>query len=699
MSSNTIFSAMPSVIARGIQDLSKRTVTAALEEIPTHLPKVYIYAQKGKSTPLLVAGNSRELTYGTDSFDERKPWANHATVLSNLLSVEGNAQMIERVIPSDAGPKSNLILWMEVAEGTTVTQYQRDSDTGAYILDTFGQPIEVTTGPTTLAGNKIRFLVTHSTTDTTLGALSQSAGTMTGLNGVTVVPSVRYPILELQATAQGEYYNNTGIRLWAPDANDEDRIDTAILASNKIYPYRIGMMRRTDASSTAKMVMTQSSDAYINFSFKANQINPVTDANFSLTDVFLGAYQNLTNPTLPITYGDFGTMAVYYSSIDSILTTLYASEYAHNTGGDFTGAAGEKHLFNFISGKSSDAIPYYTLEIDTVTTGSLSLTKNISLFAAGGSDGTMNDAAFGTSVAALVADYADPNSYLQDNVTYCESHLYDSGYPLATKQAMINFIAERKDTIVVLSTYDTINGQMTVSEEHSVAASLRTRLRNYPESTYFGTSVCRGFLVSRNGVLRDHQYNGRLPLTLDWAVKSAKFMGAGSGLWRDGFVPDSAPNNEITIFDDISNTFTPVTNRLSDWAIGLNWPQTYQRGSAFWPAMKSVYDDDTSVLNSYFTVCAAVECQKIGARVHRDFTGTISLTDAQLIERVNTKVNNYVSGKFAGLFVIKPNAYISESDTQRGYSWSLQIKLYANNMRTVETFDVQLYRMSDLATV
>ena len=73
------------------------------------------------------------------------------------------------------------------------------------------------------------------------------------------------------------------------------------------------------------------------------------------------------------------------------------------------------------------------------------------------------------------------------------------------------------------------------------------------------------------------------------------------------------------------------------------------------------------------------------------------MTNAQLEEQVNLFVANLVKDKFDGKFVIQPNATVTELDNLRGYSWTLPIKIYANNMKTVMTTYVEAYRMTDLA--
>jgi hypothetical protein len=300
-------------------------------------------------------------------------------------------------------------------------------------------------------------------------------------------------------------------------------------------------------------------------------------------------------------------------------------------------------------------------------------------------------------VAERVKEYANPLSVLQDTAKYPESIIWDSGFSLTTKYALASFISLRKDTAVVVATFDAGGPSLTASEDSSLAVALRTRFQMYPESDYFGTPVMRAMIVGRDGKMLNSQYNGRLPLTHELAVKSARYMGAGNGKWKPGFNFDHAPDSLVEMFHDVSATFTPATVRNKDWAAGLNWVQSYGRRSLFFPALKTVYDNDTSVLNSFFTMMACVELQKVGERAWRRFSGVSSLTNLQLKERVEEFVKDNTVGRFDDRFVIVPEVYFTDADLQRGYSWGLRIKIYAPNMKTVMTLSVQAYRLDDLA--
>jgi hypothetical protein len=475
-------------------------------------------------------------------------------------------------------------------------------------------------------------------------------------------------------------------------------VDDRLISDQKAYPFRMACIGRASELSTARVIETQSAEQFVNVTFKQDVIDRNTDSEVSIGNVFIQAYQNLNDPNLPPTYGPFGRLHVYNSQIEALLADFYAAEVPFiDSFSDFDESEGEEFKFNFISGVSSQNVPYHSFQLVTGVSNSVRLTESSTIFAKGGADGTMNETNFATLVAEAVTEYANENSILQDSARYPESIIYDTGFPLATKYALCSFIAVRKDTAVVLSTHDVLGQELTASEESALAIALRTRLQMYPESEFFGTPTMRGMIIGRSGKLISSQYRKKLPLTMEIAAKAAAYMGAGNGKWKSGFSFDMAPASEVTMFQDVNVTFTPATVRNKDWANGLNWVESYGRRSLYFPALKTVYDNDTSVLNSFFTMMACVELEKVGERARRRFSGVSSLTNAQLVERVNRFVTENVTGRFDDRFTIIPDAYFTKADIARGYSWTLAIKIYAPNMKTVMTLSIESYRIEDLA--
>jgi hypothetical protein len=459
-------------------------------------------------------------------------------------------------------------------------------------------------------------------------------------------------------------------------------------------------IRRKSFIDSAKIVETESGEPYFDFCLKPGLINKSTDAQFYLGDLYPNKYSNTTDLRFPAKYADLSNFKLYQENIDEVLSKLYTAEapFYGTPGSDFTaGLDTEKYAFNLFTGVSSFGVAYNSFKIDNSGSGVVRLSEGTNLFASGGSDGTMTDDTFNAAVIDAVTEYANPNSKLLNTAVHVESIIYDTGFNLEAKQALPSIIGIRKDTAVILVPHVSGGPTLSAAEEHSLAVMLRTRLQMFPESDYFGTPVVRGMIVGRTGVLRNSQYTQRLPIVIELAAKAARMMGAGNGKWKEEYLFDMAPNNQITMFDDVSEPFTPAVQRNKDWDVGLNYAMSYSRKALYFPALKTAYNDDTSVLNSFFVMMACLEIQKVGERAHRRFSGVTSLSDAQLIERVNAFVDENTMGRFANMFKVKPDAYMSNADTARGFSWTLPIRLYANSMKTVMSLSIEAYRMSDYA--
>lgn len=692
MSGNTIVNGAPMVIEQGTQDLSTRQLPREAESIPQHLPKWFTFAQKGNpKKPHLVVGAELGRTFGTETFNLRGKYCTHATPFILAANAEGNASMVQRVVPPDAGPEASIVVWLDVL-ATQVDDYERNAD-GSIKTNPLGEPIVVGQIP----GHKVKWVVSHyadALQAQQYGQLTQSAGDQ--VDSVTATQSVRYPIFEKRASSQGEGYNLSGIRLWAPTTKSVSSMPTKMMAQDKAYPYFVSVIRKSTATATPKAVETLFGEQKVMVTFKQETEDPLTTKRLYIGENFIQAYENLTDLRYPELQGDFGSMHVYNENIETVLGLFQATEVPFlNSSSDFTSNPEDKHLFNFVSGTTSQGVPYHSFVfVDSVNT--VRFTEYTNVFAAGGSDGTMTEAVFADLVIAEMERYLDPNDSIQEVAVNVESVIYDSGFPLAAKYALCGFIGVRKDTFVNLGTYTSGEPELDASEDHSVAIALRTRLQMYPESDYFGTPVMRGLITGRSAKIRNSLYTKPLPMTYEVLKKSCAYMGAANGAWKNGSNFDAAPGSIIDSMTDISITWVPASVRNRNWDAGLNWVQAYDRRSYFFPALKTVYDDDTSVLNSYTVAMAICQLNKIAHAAWREFSGDDHRTNAQFAEDVEAFVAKKIKDKFDGRYVIIPQVQFTDMDLLRGFSWTLVSKIYANNMRTVMTTSTQAFRMSDL---
>ena len=680
---SAIKNAAPYANLLGIKDESGRTVTAEAEALPIHLPHVFIYGERGPLEPQVVFGSTLTKTYGANSLDYRKPFANHQTVLLNTLNENANQVMVQRLVPTDIKPKSRITLALELLP-TKVKVYKRNAD-GSYELGTDGTPVDA---GTTTDGFKGRWFL-DTTNKADIGAAAKRAGTMTDADNN---ESVIYPIIDFEVAHFGAYGNGLGVRLWAPTALSSVPVNEKVVEDQLAQLYRLQFVEKADDGVTANIQQTLSGEQYVEFSFKEGALDRFVDMDIHFDSAVIPAYQDLETPGQTPVWGPFGKAHLYQKNIEDVLALVYAKE---KTFGLIAQDDGAEHLVNLFTGIDYNGIPHNAYVVATTAESGLLLTENTTHYAAGGGDGTMSTAAFDLLVRNQMKNYGDLDYHFLDDAMYPHSCFYDTGFSIDTKKALLTPIGLRKDVYVVLSTQDITQDQNTIAEESSMAVALRAAARMYPESEIYGTKTCRAIVVGHSGYLINSKYKGLLPLTIEIAAKCANYMGASVGQFKPGLGFDMNPYNQITMFKNVNCTFKKAEVRNKDWDNGLVWVQNYDRRSLFIPAVQTVYDDDTSIINSAINMIIAVELQKVSQRTWRDLTGISSLTADQFIERSDRLITAACKDRFDNRVIIKPETYYTDADTARGYSWSTKIHMYGNNMKTVGSMTVVPHRMED----
>jgi len=575
--------------------------------------------------------------------------------------------------------------------GDSVTLTGSAANDGTYVIET----VAADNLSVTLVDGATLFTAADATANMTLGKVS-----------------TLYPIMSIGAKYPGEYYNNIGFTLSPAGVDD---IPTGVLDNGGGMPYIFGLVDRADAGSSARKVRNKYGVSNIVFTFEDNIMNPLTESSISLDDQFPQLWENETDPKAPLLFSDYLNPYIYNDNIDILFEMFGTSEHdfmvdssipvtqydwVYEANGTL-GARG-KHMMNLFTNKSTKGVDYRTVFVDSedvdISTGftKVEFALETAVWLAAGTDGDLSDTAYEAKVVEYMADYLDPDSKVMDMATNVESMFYDSGFSLDTKKELCNAIAKRKDTFVALTTHVDGEDPLTLDEERSVATVLRTRLQLTPESDYFGTKVMRGIVVGGNGLLSDDSIKGRVPALLEIAVKSATYMGAANGKWKPGFAFDRSPNNTLNILKDISPAFIPSGVKPLLWTAGLVWAQNKNRREFFFPAIQTVYENDTSVLNSYFTAFAVTQLNKVAFEAWTEFTGVSDMTQDQLADAVVGFVKNRLLGRFDGRFTFVPEVVFSAADEARGYSWTLVTKIYAGNMKTVMVSRVEAYRFSDL---
>lgn len=688
--------AAPMIRLLGIKDASGGVNVREPEQTPTHLPHLYIFAETGPTEPHLVGSTFTQL-YGLKTADPRYGYYNHQTALLERVLGAGNSVFVQRLKPADAGPNARLLLSLDIVP-EVVQQYQRDAS-GKFILNEQGNRIPVEGSGATVSGHRARWVLNDYVVGGTaepFGAVSTKAGAITSS---TSVQSRSYPILEVEASFFGAAGNNLGLRLSAPSTDSTNPVNDSLAGALGAHLFRISALKRLNADSSANVVETMQGEQSVDFCLKPGAIDLSTDTEYSLQDIFIDAYQDLDTPGMNKIYGPFGKLKVYENNVKAVLAMIGAAEAPSGLLPTLTMDENSEHLYsvNPFTGTDLYGTPYYTLKLDTPAEGGLVFGESTNLWASGGSDGTMTFESHDLLVRNELANYGETEADMLNWARFPVSCYYDSGFSMDTKLAMLTPLGKRKDLWVVLSTQDVSKPLNTPAEDSSIAITLKNAARLYPESEVHGTKVCRAVVVGHAGTLIGSKYRGHLPYTLEFAEKCANYMGAGSGVWASNFSMTMPPNNHINLFKAGNVSFKSANARSRDWANGLIYAESYDMRSDMWPALQTVYDDDTSILNSFINMTVAVDLQKVAQRVWADMTGIDELDEGEIILRSNELIMKAVAGKYDGRVEIRPDTHFTAGDRNRGYSWSADIHMYGDNMISVGTTTVVAHRSSELA--
>lgn len=231
-------------------------------------------------------------------------------------------------------------------------------------------------------------------------------------------------------------------------------------------------------------------------------------------------------------------------------------------------------------------------------------------------------------------------------------------------------------------------GKQSAADELAVAAALNNAISLYPESIIYGTEACRAVIMSQSGRMRNSNYKQRLPLTVDLALKVARYMGAADGKWDSRWAFDEDTGNNVEGFYDVTDPW--VTDRVKDLRWGSNIVSAEYRNTKdlFYPAFQTSYSDSSSVFNSLFVVLAATQLTKIAHHVWTRLVGNTRLKPKAFLEKSDRLISDKANGLFDDRFNITVRTEFTKADEERGYSWSTHIDIKSNVMKLVNSFTI-----------
>lgn len=629
--------------------------------IPLHMPLIFTFAEKGPiNTPVLGGGDTQQNTFGSGMVTERSPYFTHQSVfLKRALPFQ--QVMVVRVC-DPAATAASLVLCVTLTP-TSLIQYQRTA-TGALIL-TNGQPTPQLqsngTTPVTQPGYTLTYSIRELASTETLSTVQTTTSTVAGGTATT------YPLMAFEAGI-GASGNLAGFRLFY----NQNFNTTAVANTNSmLYSFQ-----PVSLNSTTN-IQTPIYDIYNNqtqtFSFKPSAFDATTSMYYDLNDVIANNFNGIAGPPY--------TTYVYGENVQTIGEAILAVSPELGSISPY--------MINIISAVDQNNNPYEHLVVDG--TGTSLLNSNVVNYLAGGSDGSLTNTTFESLVVNFLSGAANPA--ISDSFRYPVTHIYDSGFSLANKEAMMAIYSLRDDVKITFSTQDASLAANTAAMDQSTGSALRAMLLLTPESIDFGTQFCRADIYQQCGLLSDTNiWNNIVPASLDRMIKRCRFNGSTTVIAE----PKGRPNSEVSIFKVNSINWTPATDaqKSLSWNTGLNYIQFCDTNTLFYPDLISVYPLENSLLsNDCFVDYVAVYTKAIVRNAWTIYVGT-DTPATQLYKSISDSIDGAIRYAFNG--IIQTNTVVSQTavDTALGYQLTVTVNVSGSMPNRVWQIIVPINRQS-----
>lgn len=642
----------PGVNLKGVQDTtagSRSTNTT----IPLHLPLFFIMAEKGPvGTPVLCDEATAYAVFGDLTFDPTKPFFNHQQMFAKYAM--GYQQVYLLRVADDTAATAGIVVEATLARAS-VTQYQKDP-LGNRVTDSkTGLPVPKMQADGTTPVTEPGFTITWSTRALAAGETFDGLSPTTTGSGDTL--ETTYPIIAAYGNSPGSAVNREGFKFYF-GTDVSTQTETAV--SSILYRF-VPVTLASDSSGNVSVVSDIYTANYNDVSLKSAAVVPSTAQDVSMDAILFNNYKSSGTGSLGY------TVHVYSDNVSAIGTEVktLATEIP---------AATDPFLINIMTAQDVNGNPYDHFEVDSASASVLN--PNISIFLEGGSDGTVSLANFESLITAFLQ--GDDVVEFQDYYRYPFSHVYDSGFSLNAKYALMNIYSLRDDVNITWSTQDLLTNPKTAntqSQDQSAGAAILSRVRTYPESTDFGTGAMRGEIFQQCGRLAvtSGYTTGNVVTTLDRLIKRCTYY---SGTFIRG-TPKGRPNNEVTLFSSISWTAATDTQRQLNWDTALNTISYADTQTLFYPDIISIFPDTTSLLSDGVFVDYIIFLKHIARNKWTYYVGREDAISS-LADTISQDIDKTCSTIFRGRITTSTTVTQTESDLAAGDTATITIAIKGN---------------------
>lgn len=632
------------VVNEGIVSREEFASTTPVISSPAHFPDFAMCTPKGgtRRATVSVGGFSEKFGDTTDAFGM---YYNPVALAIMKLGAAGQASFsFKRLVNNTV--QARVLGGVAVFSGD-IPNYKRDVN-GDYELDEAGNPVADETTPTVAgkwvcpATQYVKGLEAGKATVIPVTADASTPDIPVGAEGKF------YPFYELEAGI-GDAYNASYAAMGHSLNTDWNEIARFVI-NNGAYPFVLNMGTLLDNGLRVPFSTVNGSPDSTFTLFDLVSDQNVRYSLKSAVDAYTG--KNVNRPTSDRD-APFNATIVYQNNINAVCNELYKAEYID--GGQIppsilTNRMPKYAIMNPLDLVDHNGKPYHNI----VFGGALNVANKlvgsrISLNHYQQANGGINpfadkDGKFPAKPATWVdaidgewiADTSDPDAivshkqcwemnqmmYLawlleyqnsldvKDVIRNRTSFMWDLGFNVEIKLAMIQMLNKRKDIIVVPCATEYLRTK-TQEELYSTATMLNTRISMIPESETYKSHACRASINLWNARVIDEVTWNRFSLNLDTMYAFAVAGGGEDGKMYASLMPDHEGNRVLRIMHDPLVEFEaddPAANNLTNGSITVTPITTTQFCR---PALPTVYDNVNSVLKDLTNVWKCVCVEKI----------------------------------------------------------------------------------------
>ena len=620
------------------QSASKSTSQPAY---PLHMPIFPIRAAKGRETPYWCTGTQAIEEYGEETFDKyEKFYRSEQYYLTNAV-FPNQPSWVMRMVSKDAKPAS-LVIEIQLTKDIGVIQYKRN-DEGEFVLDENGDKIpelDEANEPIKEVGCSLKF-TKRALTDEELKTENVKSQTY----AIGDAEYTSYPFVMFVDKSKGAAGNRDGFQMYYDYSSQVDDIIDSVNA----LLYSFTPVTQPYNSNVPSVVKDIYNGNVNQMTLKPNTIDPYTERRLYVGDALARLYTNITTKVNMLPY----TVKFFDDNIKLISETI--AKYEVNN----PELVDNPYMVNILSLTDEYDKPYYHTVLDETGNDFIQMNSLFTHYLEGGEDGDLSDEAFEDAWRNVMRLVKYPE--LVNNYRFPITHLYDIGYSINTSYAMLDFMAKQKRCKVVLAAQDINRHLYSMDEAASLGAALRARAAITPESVYYGTSAMRATIFGQSGYVNDTTIKTIIPATYWSAERRSMYHGGTSmqGTWSKW------PSNMIDIYREFN--FIPDTpdQREVLWDGATNYFQAATMTQNFFPSIRSIYKDQSSILSDDEFTDACVYLMAICDRVWVYHVGRKDVPFAKLKSDIETDIVRLSYIAFGDTYTVDATVYVTEGDVER----------------------------------